>query len=243
MHWGVLDSFRAYLTGPVADGGWQTRGGAVFSEGDFVFTGDRGTVDTVDGTAAAASLGTDGAVNFTGHNGVLDTTFADPEISVGTTSGSLSAKVVSNDTDGEPRDFGRIELATLSVQSLAVEDGVLEVAAEVTLTDDGATAMGDFYDGGATMDPVTFRAAVGDGCDAAAADLADPMPQDEGDGTGAAEGDGGVTIHDSHADAGTDTDRNAVITFLTTPATAVPSALALLAVLAALWFGIRRWRA
>ena len=52
-----------------------------------------------------------GHPHFTGHGGVLDLTLANPEITFSGNSGSLIADVTSNDTEGNPRSFGRITVA------------------------------------------------------------------------------------------------------------------------------------
>lgn len=256
MGWGVRDSFRTYVSGSIANGGWTTEDGAVFSDGDFVFDGDEGTVSTDGGVLAFT-----GSVNFTGHDGVLDTTIADPEVRWEGDEGALVAEVTSNDTDGDPHNYGRIEVADLAVEqgeNSGGAPGTLQGDAEVSLTADGSTAMGDFYEEGAIMDPLTFRAALSDGCSGEGEGLDEEMPEDEGDGSGdeGAQADGEVTIRDDGSDDGSDdgndgadsadsddTDENPVVNFLTTPATAIPGAVVLVAVIVGAWFGLRRWRA
>lgn len=156
MSWGVKDSFRTYLQGGVAKGGWTTAGGAVFNSGAFVFSGSDGAVDP---ESSKGSITYGGSVNFTGHGGVLDLTLADPEIQFSGTSGSLIANVTSNDTEGNPRSFGRITVADLAV-SASVSGDVIDGNAGATLTAAGSDALGDFYEAGTAMAPVTFKASL-----------------------------------------------------------------------------------
>lgn len=237
MGWGVRESFRSYISGSIANGGWTTGGETVYSDGAFVFSGKEGTVSVKDDKVTHGVLSFAGTVNFTGHDGVLDTTVANPEIRLSGSTGTLVADVISNDTDGNPHDYGRIEVGSLAVSQAGVSEGILDGNASVTLTQDGSSAMGAFYEAGSQMDPLTFRAALADGCDGDADGLGD-MPADEGGvprGAQADEGDGGVTIRDT-SDGG---DENALVSFVTTPSSAIPSAIALIAVAVAAWFGVR----
>lgn len=249
MGWGVRESFRSYITSSIANGGWTSDNGAVFSDGEFVFDGEDGVVSVVDGAVAGAALSFAGSVNFTGHDGVLDMTVANPEIRVSGGDGTLVADVTSNDTEGAPHNYGRIDVAALSFSGgdsrNSVTDGVVYGGASAMLTPEGSEAMGEFYEAGAEMDPLTFRAALADGCEGDGPDLG-AMPEDEGDGTSDEDqADGEVTIRDDNRDsdggqdAGED-DENPVVAFLTTPSTAIPTAVVVLVVVLGAWFGIRR---
>ena len=248
MGWGIKESFRSYIRGSIANGGWDLGGGAVYSGGVFVFTGNDGTAEVAGGSLTSANLTFGGSVHFTGHEGVLDTTVANPEIRIDGNTGTLFADVTSNDTEGNPHNYGRIAVADLSVDGASVTDGVAEGTATVTLTADGSSAMGTFYETGAAMDPLSFAAALG--CDGEAGSLGD-MPEDEtedgreDDDSDADAADGEVTIRgnddaDSAASDSSDgDDESALMSFITTPASAIPSAIALIAVIVAGWLGLR----
>lgn len=245
MGWGVRESFRSYITSSIANGGWASDNGAVFSDGEFVFDGEDGVVSVVDGAVADAALSFAGSVNFTGHDGVLDMTVANPEIRVSGDEGTLVADVTSNDTDGAPHNYGRIDVAALSFSGddprNTVADGVVDGGASATLTPEGSEAMGEFYEAGAEMDPLTFRAALADGCEGDGPDLG-AMPEDEGDGASDDDqADGEVTIREDNRDSdGGQDDENPIVAFLTTPSTAIPTAVVALVVVLGAWFGIRR---
>ena len=156
MGWGVKDSFRTYIQGGVAKGGWTTSGGAVYNSGAFVFSGNEGAVDP---TSPQGSISYGGSVDFTGHGGVLDLNIANPEIQFSGNSGSLIADVTSNDAEGNARNFGRITVADLTVNASASGD-VIDGNAGATLTAAGSEALADFYPAGTAMAPVTFKASL-----------------------------------------------------------------------------------
>ena len=247
MGWGIKESFRSYIRGSIANGDWSTGGGAVYSDGAFVYSGSDGSVDVKDGSATGGTLTFTGEVNFTGHDGVLDTTVANPEIQLDGDGGTLVADVSSNDPEGNPHDYGRIEVADLGISDSSVADGVLEGSASASLTEDGSSAMGNFYETGAEMDPLTFKAALADGCDGEAGSL-DDMPEDESDEDRPEkddDSDDGVTIRNTGEDADADNNadgedsENELVAFMTNPASAIPSAIALIAIIVAAWFGLR----
>ena len=68
-----LPSFRAYISGSIANGEWST-------EGDLGYATPVFTTDDLTGELAlaplAGTLAVDGAMRFTGHEGILDTTIS-----------------------------------------------------------------------------------------------------------------------------------------------------------------------
>lgn len=239
MGWGIKDSFRSYIRGSIAKGDWTTAGGAVYSEGNFVFSGSRGTVRAADGSVTSGTLVFGGSVTFTGHEGVLRTVVSDPEIRFEGGSGTLVAEVSSNDTSGTPQSFGRIALAELVMGDVSLTDGILDGSAAATLSADGSTALSGYYSAGESLDPVTFRAAVSDTCDGAVTASLGDVPEDEsGEDADKAtdrargKGDGKVTVTDAPAAATGDTETG-LVAFLKDPASMVPSVIAVLAAVAA----------
>ncbi|KQB84019.1 Htaa [Corynebacterium lowii] len=163
LGWGVKDSFRTYVRGPIAHGGWRLSG-AEESGGAFVFSGNSGAVDT---TAGRGTISHGGAVTFYGHDGVLNTTIANPEVQFEGGAGTLVAQVTSNDTEGNPVDYGRIAVADLAVNT-SVNGDVLDGTAAASLTAAGAQALGNFYPAGTEMAPVSFKAALSGSADCGA---------------------------------------------------------------------------
>lgn len=152
--WGVRQSFRTYIRGSIARGGWELRG--VEDNGKaFVFTGASGAVDP---SSRSGSILFPGAIRFMGHDGVLDTKFSNLEIQFNGTSGKLILNVSSNSPDGTPNEYGRITLADLNFSALEVSDTSASGTATSSLTEAGAEAFGQFYPAGDALDPISFTA-------------------------------------------------------------------------------------
>ena len=79
LTWGFKESFRAYIDGDIANGEWTTSGGATYETPEFTWSDGQGHYDpeTGDGYVDFA-----GSVRFTGHDGLLDTTIADPSLNI-----------------------------------------------------------------------------------------------------------------------------------------------------------------
>lgn len=155
--WGIRSSFRNYISGSIANGGWQLSG--VEERGDtFIFSGDAGAVDTSTNSGTILFPGT---IRFYGHDGTLDTTFSNMEIQFSGNSGQLLVNAESNDVEGNPKDYGRIVLANLSFSSLDVSDSAASGTAATTLTAAGSDAFGSFYPEGDSLDDISFTSSLG----------------------------------------------------------------------------------
>ena len=152
LAWGVKQSFRDYVTGPIAKGSISTSGAGA-SGG--VFTFGQSTGGTYD---AATGIGTSkysGSVRFTGHSGILDLTLANPVVRVESAS---RATLLVSISGGASVPFATLNLATAAKSDAA--GAVRYSNAAASLTSQGATAFSyngsSFYDVGAALDPVTF---------------------------------------------------------------------------------------
>lgn len=171
LSWGVKESFRAYISGSIANGEWETSDGAAYETPDFHWTGGTGSFDPETGTGSVSFAG---AVHFTGHDGVLDLVLANPTIAFEDDGGAallLDAK--SNDMEGdvavdtEQEWVGEIVTGTElepAEGALAIED------APTTLTDSGAKAFAGFYEAGIDLDPVSVTIDLPDCATEAAAE-------------------------------------------------------------------------
>ena len=156
--WGVKESFRSYVTGPIAGGDIAASDGAgENADGTFRFTEGTGTFDTGTGELDAAFSGT---VHFTGHDGELDLSVTDP--AVRGTGDDLSLYV------------GDIELAELDAVELGVvDDGMAVSGAAAVLTESGADFFAAevngeetrFYEAGDEVDPISFALAFDEDVD------------------------------------------------------------------------------
>ncbi|MEV5005515.1 HtaA domain-containing protein [Streptomyces sp. NPDC055692] len=169
LTWGVKDSFRGYVVGPVAKGRITTSDGASQASGNgaFTFADATGTYDTEAGTLSAAFKG---SVNFKGHQGEgdgggygLDLTLDHVRAALDGGSGKLTADVTSL---GEKSP--NVVLADLKAGSakLTAKNDVITVNdVTATLTEAGAKAFGGFYDKGTALDPVNLSVALTEGAE------------------------------------------------------------------------------
>ena len=157
LTWGFKESFRSYISGTIANGEWTVSDGATYETPDFGFAG---------GTGTFGEVAFDGAIRFTGHGGILDTTVANPRIIWGGASGTLYLDVSGTTQEGDPVDETAVPFADLTFgEEIGVDaDGDLrfeDVAA--TLTDEGAAAFGT-YESGEPLDPLTIQLTVESAC-------------------------------------------------------------------------------
>lgn len=203
LSWGFKESFRSYISGTIANGAWETTGGAAYETPRFSWTIAGGSLSPDDGTGEIAFSG---AVRFTGHGGLLDTTVADPVLSLtGPGVGRLSLDVTGTTMEqamsgGEvqPETRGAVPLVELDLSAAALSrDGDTVTytadAAPAAITAEGYDAFGN-YPAGTAFDPVSVvvtadcppvavetaaspTTAVGaEALDAAAASSATPAP-------------------------------------------------------------------
>ncbi|WP_159501063.1 HtaA domain-containing protein [Microbacterium sp. 18062] len=149
--WGVKQSFRSYITGSTAKGTISVSNGASVLGGSYWF-GQSSTDWTTE--AGTGTTGYQGAVRFTGHSGILDLTFANPQVRID--SASSGALIVT--ANGSAVEVGSIDLGAAG--RTEVDGGVSYSNAPVTLTSAGARVFSygssQFYAAGAAMDPVSF---------------------------------------------------------------------------------------
>ncbi|SEJ52374.1 HtaA domain-containing protein [Demequina mangrovi] len=184
LAWGVDADFRAYVTGAVAHGSISVTG-ATASKGVYSFTQSGGNADATARTGTARYAG---AVTFTGHDGTLDTTLANPRVRFTTAGATLSV-----DVDGTRVDFATLNLGAAT--RTTVDGAVRWTAAPATLTAAGAKAFGGFYSAGRTLDPVTFTVGASDAVDT------ETGSSSGGSSTGGSTS-GGSSSGDSSADKG-----------------------------------------
>lgn len=184
LTWGVKESFRSYISGTIANGEWETSDGAKYETPDFIWSDPTGSIDPATGEGSVSFTGT---LHFTGHDGVLDLTLANPTIEVeGDGSAALLLDAKSTDMEGEVSlDAEQVWVGDIaSGADTAVTDGKLTLAdLPVVLTNEGVEGFAGFYEAGVELDPITLDLEVAD-CDA------EPQIADE-------------AVADEAADAGT----------------------------------------
>lgn len=164
LAWGISDSWRDYVTGATAQGDITAEAPA--TEVDDIVTWADGS-GVIDVAAGSGTIAYEGAMVSQGHDGLgpdggwgLNQVLDAPEIEVtSTTTAVLSAEVTQPAYAGLPEMNGeRVLIADLAFAAGDLDDGLV-VAAEATLTKQGAEAFGDSADElvGDQLDLVEFR--------------------------------------------------------------------------------------
>ncbi|NLU75327.1 Htaa domain protein [Streptomyces sp. HNM0575] len=154
VDWGVRRTFREYVTGTVAKGGWKLTDGAQDGGALFRFGHGKGEYDLEEGVLRADFTGT---VRFTGQH--LDLALSKVSVRVDDGEGTLSADVRTGGRTAKDQP-----LVTFTAKKSALEpDGKGLVAldeAPAKLTSRGARAFGGMYAEGTAMDPVSLAVAL-----------------------------------------------------------------------------------
>ncbi|MFJ8045021.1 HtaA domain-containing protein [Kitasatospora sp. NPDC096147] len=162
LDWGVRRTFRDYVTGTIAKGGWQLEGGAADGGAFFRWTPAKGAYDPATGELTAAFTGT---VRFRGMESGgaygLDLALTSPAVKVAGGKGTLSADVSGKSPNGEAQQLTGVPLATFDAAALKPEGGLLKAAElPLALTEEGSKAFGGLYPAGTAMDPLSFAVAL-----------------------------------------------------------------------------------
>ncbi|MFI5755519.1 HtaA domain-containing protein [Streptomyces sp. NPDC051569] len=190
LNWGVKESFRTYVTGPIAQGKVELGGGAEESGASYRFPDATGSFDADSGDLSASFAGT---VRFLGHEEqgeyVLDLSLSDLQVTVEDGKGTLVADVSSKDRETHKvTTYKDLTLATLKLPAgeLEAKDGVVSLdAVAASLTADGTKAFGGMYAAGTGLDKLTLAVSL---------DKDATLPGDGGDGTdGGTDGGSGAT--------------------------------------------------
>jgi hypothetical protein len=151
LNWGVKASFLSYIKGGIAKGNITTGGGAAQSGSGLTWGTGSGSL------ANGGTVSFPGSVHFTGHNGILDTTFSNLRIkSTGAGKASIILDSKSQDMDGKDASAANVDFATVSFSgdgSTGINNGT------VTLTAAGAKAFAGFYSAGQGMDGLNLTVA------------------------------------------------------------------------------------
>lgn len=187
LDWGFKESFRAYVSGSIARGGWEVLDGAEYAVPLFTFGGGTGAVNPAARTGEIAFAG---AIRFTGHEGILDTLIANPRIVfTSSTTAELIADLTGTRQDFEEveaRDVRFLELNLAGATSGSRENGTVTITGiPTTLTVAGAEAFGT-YPAGEEFDPITLAYSIPSDCAASPATAAPAdLDGDAANGSGA----------------------------------------------------------
>lgn len=149
ISWGVKESFRKYIKGPIARGDYQALGTATSNDaGVFTFPISTGDTDK--------SIDSTGGATFTGHAGKLNTALENIQLTMkDTTTGVLNIKTTSNKADGTPAlEPGTIVTFADVTFDTPLKNGEANVGT-VTITEAGSNALAGFYGAGTELDNLT----------------------------------------------------------------------------------------
>ncbi|MDQ1130127.1 HtaA domain-containing protein [Microbacterium sp. SORGH_AS_0888] len=183
LSWGFKESFRSYISGTIANGSWTPTAPATYTTPDFGWPAAGGTFDPATGTG---TVHFDGSIRFTGHNGLLDTTIAQPTLVFpgdgtaqllldvsGVTMDDALAGNASNVHTSAQVPFVTLDLAA-SPPSIA-ETGVSATSVPTAITEQGFAAFPN-YETGTAFDPLTVTIGLTCAAPASASVAATPEP-------------------------------------------------------------------
>lgn len=169
LSWGIKDSFRAYISGTIANGTWEVSDGATYETPLFGWSDVSGVIDP---ETLAGSAEFTGAVHFTGHDGLLDTVMANPTLAfaedgTGTLLLDLSNltmdDALAGDTDKAQTitqaSFITLDLASAPLMLDADGTTISATAVPTAITQAGFDAFGT-YETGTAFDPIDVTLTV-----------------------------------------------------------------------------------
>lgn len=180
--WGFKETFRAYVSGSIAEGDWTTSGKASYRTPDFTWAEGSGTYDSNSGLGQVAFRG---AVSFTGHHGALDTVLSDPSIrfvsptkavlTLDFASTSMEAAMAGKTDRTKATAVPFVELDLGRAKKKTQGTGVAYVEIPSTLTTQGAAVFSN-YAAGTAFDPVSLEFEAAECAPADASVAADAKP-------------------------------------------------------------------
>lgn len=162
LKWGVKESFRSYISGSIANGGWEVADGASYETPLFGWSNATGEIDAETGEGTVSFVGT---MHFSGHDGVLNLVMKNPTIELnGDGTGRLLLDAKSNNAQGElVIDEAQVYIGKIEgIGQTDPASGTLSInQAPAVLTGEGAAAFGGFYASGDELDPIELSVQLG----------------------------------------------------------------------------------
>lgn len=160
LEWGVIERWRAYISGTIANGGWTLTDGVAYETPAFAWSAGSGTVND-DGSGEIAFNGT---IHFAGHEELLKVDLGNPTLElVSPSEGYLLLDLASTKPTGEPDvSLPQVRAIKLDLAGALVADGTTLTVTEASgrLTAEGASAFGGFYAAGEEVDPISMTASA-----------------------------------------------------------------------------------
>lgn len=194
LEWGVKESFRDYVVGPIAQGDISFSNGVESTGNGFIFP----AVESAGGSGSKGSVNFGGEIRFYAHEGKMDITLSNLKLRINGSYAELSADYESLEFTGvSATDKGALQtgqdvtFATVRLDNPANFDAdSLNLSGTVTLNDNGVPVFGGFYEDedARQFDDLAVQVQLGDACGT--------VPEDDGvsnSGQGAGATDSGAT--------------------------------------------------
>jgi hypothetical protein len=164
MTWGFKESFRSYLSGTIARGGWETAGNIAYDTPYFSFYGSSGFLNREGDRGEITGFG---RIDFTGHEEFLNQRISAPKFVIESPSrGAIYFAVIGDTQEGVSVDEASVRFAEVNIQRYSVDPGAgvwALVSAPVVLTEEGAAAFGT-YPAGEMLDSIDIDIRVAPNC-------------------------------------------------------------------------------
>lgn len=186
LTWGFKESFRSYISGNIASGTWEVSEGASYETPNFSWEATGGGFDPETSTGTIAFGGT---IQFTGHNGLLDTTVSDPTIAFdgsdqalllldvsGLTMDDALAGNTDNIHEASDVEFVTLDLAGGEFSVDASTQTVTGVNISTAITSAGFEAFPN-YETGTAFDPISFTFTYAETSEPVVEETTEPEPE------------------------------------------------------------------
>ena len=161
MSWGFKESFRAYLSGAIANGEWGVDGEVSYATPLFAVDSPRGQI-APDGRSG--SLDATGSMTFFGHEGLLDQTLSDPRVVLSGATAQIVFDVEGDTQAGQSVSARDVSFVSVDISSATIDGDTWSVTgAPTVLTEEGEAAFGT-YPAGEPFDPVDLTVQTTPGC-------------------------------------------------------------------------------
>jgi len=171
LTWGFKESFRSYISSTIAKGEWVVSDNATYTTPTFSFPYRSGSIGD---HLADADIAFDGAVTFTGHDGVLNTRISNLRfVTQSDEKATLFLDIAGTTMDGVEVARANVAFADIDlVAARIVKDGstITVSDAPATLSAEGAQAFGT-YPAGEALDPITVVIVPGLDCATTATEI------------------------------------------------------------------------
>lgn len=157
LNWGLLERWRAYISGAIANGSYEPIAPATYNVPEFSWSDPTGSIDPETG---AGEVSFAGGMHFMGHNGALDSQLTNPTFVFNADgTAQLLLDVNSRGRDGAP-DMVETAVPLADLGSVGVIDtsaGSYSLTGAASVLTEAGSAVFTAYDPGQPLDPITLN--------------------------------------------------------------------------------------